>query len=260
MVYSSQGFGPMRGAGGGLLGSAPRDIWLLLGVIFGTFTLQFFAATAIVPALLRLSPAVWRSGFVWQALTYPFIGTGAPSFWFLIELLILYLFGRDVFRRLGRRNFWSVLLWGAGVSAVAAIVVQVLAFAMGFPPGPGAFGLMQGQHMVLVLLIAAFATLYGEATIYLFFVLPIQAKWFLALEILFAFLGFLGSKDLAGFVGICVGVGFVWSTLSGRGVFGGLREARLRLEEAWLRFRLGRERRKRGLHVVKGGKDDDWIH
>ena len=40
----------------------------------------------------------------------------------------------------------------------------------------------------------------------LFFVLPIEARWFLGLEVLFAFLGFLNSKDLAGFIGVVSGV------------------------------------------------------
>ncbi len=74
----------------------PKDIWLLLGVIFATFSLQFFAASAWLPAALRLTADLWRQGFLWQAATYPFVGTGTPGFWFVVELLILLMFGRDV--------------------------------------------------------------------------------------------------------------------------------------------------------------------
>ena len=69
-----------------------------------------------------------------------------------------------------------------------------------------------------MIVIAAFATLYGNATILLFFVLPIQAKWFLLLEIVFAFMGFLGSGDLGGFLGIVAAVGVVYDILSRGGV------------------------------------------
>jgi hypothetical protein len=76
---------------------------------------------------------------------------------------------------------------------------------------------MQGQRTLLAFAIAAFATLNRHATILLFFVLPIQARWFLWLEVLFAFIAFLATKDLAGFVGICVVVGGTYALLSAGG-------------------------------------------
>ncbi|HEV2846568.1 MAG TPA: hypothetical protein VG477_17060, partial [Thermoanaerobaculia bacterium] len=99
--------GGMGGLGGfGLGGPAPRDVLAILGVLFFTFTLGFFETTRIVPDLLRLTPFAWQSGFLWQVATYPFVGNGGAGFWFLLELLILYMFGRDVFFGLYRRHFW----------------------------------------------------------------------------------------------------------------------------------------------------------
>ncbi len=250
-MYSRQTFrGGGGGFGGGLSGPVPRDVWVLLGTLFFTFSLQFFAATAWLPALLRLTPAVWERFFVWQLVTYPFAGVGAPSFWFLVELLILFMFARDVLFRLGRQRFWWTLVRAAGAGAVAAVIVQLLAVWATGSVGPNAFGLMQGQHMVLVIVIAAFATLLGDATIYLFFVLPIRARWFLGLEILFAFLGYLGSKDLAGFVGICAAVGWTWAALRYGGSAAKWREAWLRLQTGWIRLRLAWMRRQRGIRLV----------
>ena len=88
---------PFRGPGGGgftggLAGPVPKDIWVLIGVLFVTFSLQFFQSTAWLPALLRLTPAVWMRGFLWQLVTYPFIGLGAPNFWFVLALLIMVMF------------------------------------------------------------------------------------------------------------------------------------------------------------------------
>ncbi len=248
--------------GGGLTGPVPRDIWLLLGFILFTFSLRFFAATASIAALMQLTPLIWMRGFVWQLVTYPFAGAGAPSFWFVLELLILFMFGRDVYQRLGRQGFWKVLISGAVVAAVAAVAIQLLLRLGGVLPGPAAFSLMQGQHMLLVILIAAFATLNGEATIYLFFVLPVQAKWFLGLEILFAFLGYLSSRDLAGFLGICVVVGFTWMILTPSNRRLSLRERWLRLQAWWIKLRLGWMKKRRGFTVVQGDKKDEdpWVH
>ncbi len=256
---------PIRTTGGsgiGLTGPVPNDLWLLLGIVFASFSLRFFDAAAWLPAALRLTPELWQRGFLWQAVTYPFVGSGTPGFWFVIELLILLLFGRDVFFRLGRRGFWTLLVKAALISALVAVAVAALVAAFGGTPSPNRFVLMQGQHFLITVLIAAFATLNANATILLFFVLPIQARWFLLLEIVFAFMGFLGTGDLAGFLGLCAGVGGgVW--LTGGAAGGPWRELWLRARQAWLRARLAWLKRRRGLRVVPPpGRDDRdrWIH
>jgi hypothetical protein len=246
------------GGGFGLSGPSPRDIIILLSVVLGTFSLQFFASTAPLHNLLLLSSSVWRAGWVWQVVTYPFAGVGAPSIWFLLELLILFMFSRTVYGQLGRRGFWRWLITISLLCSLQAVIVDLVMNAVG-SPAPTAFSLMQGQHMLLTLMIAAFATMNREATILLFFVLPVQAKWFLLLELLFAFMGFLGSKDLPGFIGLCMAVGltFVYLT-TGFGIQ--IRRTWLRVQERWIAWRLGSMRRKSGLRIVKGqdeGADDE---
>lgn len=244
-------------------GPVPRDLLILLGVVFATFSLQFFAATEIVPALLRLTSLIWERGFVWQLATYPFIGYGGPSIWFLLELLILFWFGRDVYAGLGRRHFWRLILTASIAAAVVAVVVNVLATLAGGLVGPAPFGLMQGQRMLGAILVAAFATANRRATILLFFVLPIEARWFLGLEILFAFIGFLGSHDLAGFLGICTAVGVTYAYIAYGAGRRGLREVRLRLQRWWIARKLDREKRKRNLRVIPGDRDrrrGPWVN
>src|SRR5664280_548220 len=97
-------------AGGGWPGGTPApDITALLAVVFVTWAMQFFTTTATVPALLRLTPAVWRSGYLWELASYPLVGFGPASPWILLELLIVLWFGQDVRARLGRRGFWTLL-------------------------------------------------------------------------------------------------------------------------------------------------------
>ncbi len=266
LVYGRQ---PLRGFGGGgriggLTGPVPKDVWWLLGAVFVTFSLQYFAATAALPALLRLTPAVWRSAFIWQLVTYPFAGAGAPGLLFLLELLILFLFARDVFTRLGRRRFWWLLVSSSAVAAAVAVLVALAILGLGGGLGATpAFTLMQGQRMLLTVLIAAFATLHRDATIYLFFVLPIQARWFLLLEIVFAFMGFLATRDLAGFLGICTGVAFTFASLDRRSGAELVRRAWLRLRHLWFRLRLAWHKRRRGLRVVREeprDREGPWLH
>ena len=255
---SSFGFGMTRGP------VAP-DLIVLLAVLFVTFSLQFFKGVRLIPELLRLTSQVWQFGFLWQIATYPFVGQGAPNIWFLLELFILLLFARDVFSRLGRRSFWRLVAWGSLTAGLVAVGIQVLG-ALPDLANPAPIVILQGQRMLLVIVIAAFATLYQSATIYLFFVLPIRARWFLWIEILFAFMGFLGTGDLAGFLGITAAVGMVYNILSGGNLRRTGRELWLRFEQQRMRMKLARMRRKRGMRIVKDESDDPperrdpWVH
>lgn len=257
------GFGGGPTILGGGLGRPPRDLLLLLACVFVTYSMQFFAATALVPALLRLSPTVWQAAFLWQLSTYPFAGFGPASVWILLELLILYWFAATVRAQLGRRRFWRLVFGGATLAAVAAVAVELVAVPLGGTGTPVPFQLMQGQRMLLVLAIAAFATLNRNAVIYLFFVLPIKAAWFIWIQIAIGFVAFLGSKDLAGFTGICAGTAAAVLGLAPGGPGRGVRRAWLTLQQRWLAWRLRAAGRRRGLRVVndrRPGRGDEPVN
>jgi membrane associated rhomboid family serine protease len=244
------------GGGFGLGGPVPRDVVVLLGVLFVTFALRFFQSTRIVPEVLELTSLTWRAGWVWQLVTYPFIGVG--GLFFLLDLLILFMFARDVYLGLYRRRFWLLILWSSIGAALVAVAVDVLLNLAGLHWSPAPYGIMQGQWVLLAIMIAAFATAQRDATIYLMFILPIPAFWMLLVEIAFAFVAFLFSKDLPGFCGICAAVGLTYLYVrSGGSLRGGrrsLREIRLRLEKWWIQRKLDRARRKRGFKVIPGDK------
>jgi membrane associated rhomboid family serine protease len=240
------------GFGSGPFAAPPRDIVVLLVVVFVTFTLRFFAGTAALPELLSLTPAVWHAGFLWQLVTYPFVGFGGPDLWFLLELLVLYWFGVDVRHRLGRRRFWRLITVSAVAAGIAAVLIAIAAERLA-PAGAGApFLLMQGQRTLLVILVAAFATIARGAVILLFFVVPVRAGWLLWLAVLFAFVGFLATRDLAGFAGLVVATAATWAQLVPGGPGRGVRRRWLELRQRLLRYRLDRLRRRRGLRVVRG--------
>ncbi len=256
-------------------GPPPRDIMVLMVVLFVNYSLSFFSGLRTLPELLQLTPGVWRSGFLWQIATYPFAGdfdfvtlrglgaiTSSPT-WFLVSLLMIYWFGGPVFRRLGRRGFWTLIAWSAGAAAVAAVAAHLLLFQIGWTT-PYAFSLMQGQRILMAIFAAGYAIGYANSTVYLMFVLPVQARWFLPLTLLFGFTGFLTTKDFPGFLGICVAVGMVYHGMTGK-LFKLAREWRLRIERKILEARLKRMRDRKGLHIVKPPPDDDeprgpWVN
>lgn len=262
MIYRTN---PQRGFGGfgGLSDgpAPPQDLLILIGVLFATFSLQFFEGPRALLNLFSLNAGIFR-GFVWQVISYPFVAAANSGFWFLLELLVLFWFGRSVFLRLGRRRFWQVLLTASIGAGIAAVLVELAVTVVSPSHAHAAFIAMLGQRIVMTIVIAAFATVFDQATILLFFVLPVKARWFLWLEILFAFVFFfLPFKDLAGLVGVCVAVFLTYSSLQPGGPRRVARTWRKRLEEKILRARLERLRRQRRFDVIDGddGKDE-YIH
>src|SRR5437764_1393013 len=51
------------------------------------------------------SAAIWSSGQVWRLFTYGFIHAPSGLLWFAIEMYLLFVFGREVERFLGRRAY-----------------------------------------------------------------------------------------------------------------------------------------------------------
>lgn len=235
---------------------APRDIVILLVALFATFTLSVFATTAFLVELLQLGPAVWRLGFVWQLLTYPFAAETKTVFFFL-ALFMIYQFGSEPFRRLGRKEFWKVFLLATLTGGLAAIATQLVLDATGLAQRSD-FTLMQGELITLAVLTALYSTLFSSSTLLLFFILPIKARYLLWIELGVAFVGFLSTKDFAGFIGIAVAVGTVWAWLTGRGPRRFFADLQSRLALWRSRRRYAKLKKKSGFRIV--GKDDPWVN
>ncbi len=251
--------GSWSGPSGGSFAVIP-DILALLGIFLFTLTLQSFDSTQWFVNLLRLSPEVYR-GFVWQILSYPFVSLRYDPFWFILTHFFLYLFAKDVFQRLGRVHFWKLLIQASAVGGIVAVAIGLLLRIWGAPHN--LFAVIQGQQMVFLVVICAFALLMPGAVVLFSFVIPIKAKWFIPIEVIFLFVKFLESKDIAGFLGGLATVVFViWylspSQISGRG-----RQGWLKLQAWWFRRQMQQKKSRKGFRVIEGGKgsdDDSWVN
>jgi hypothetical protein len=251
--------------GGGLSGPIPRDLLFIAGAMLLSVTLGAFASTRIIPLLLTITPLVWQRGFLWQLVTYPFVNTTGPSFWFIINLILLFLWGRDVLSGLGRRHFWRMLLFaGIGGGILATLTDLTLSLSGWTAPNP--FVMMQGWTLMAILL-AAWARAHRGATVLFMFILPIEAGYYVGLELLGAFLGLLVTRDVSGFVGICTCIGLGWFYVDRSGRIGlrrkDFREYRLRLERWWIQQKLNRAKKKRGFRVIPGEKNvrkGPWVN
>jgi len=152
-------------------------VWLVILVVN---VLVFFAgysqgnrSFALFMEYGALSLEGIKHGMVWQFLTFQFLHAGMSHL--VLNSLVLFFFGRAIEQMLGKVEFLKLYLLsgfaGGGAQLLLALVSDRFA-------GP-----MVGASAGICGLVAAFALLNPNSTIYLFLVLPVRALYFLPLVI-----------------------------------------------------------------------------
>src|SRR6266496_2148281 len=153
------------------------SMWLTILVInIVVFFAQFSNGAISEDAFIKygaLSLKGLKSGFVWQLLTFQFLHGGLPHL--VLNSVVLYSFGRPLEEFLGKRAFLKLYLLSGFAGGVAQIL---LAWVSSRFAGP-----MVGASAGICGLVAAFALLSPQSTIYLAFVIPLRAVYFLPLAI-----------------------------------------------------------------------------
>ena len=128
----------------------------------------FFLGQLLGPGLLSTF-ALWPIGAEfrpWQIVTYAFLHANFNHLFF--NMLGLWMFGTELEHVWGQRRF--VIFYFASVLAAALTQIAVNLLVGGGGPTVGASGGLFG-------LLLAFAMLFPNRTILLFFVIPMKAKW-----------------------------------------------------------------------------------
>jgi membrane associated rhomboid family serine protease len=114
------------------------------------------------------SPALVGAGQLWRLVTWVFFETDPISL--IFALLCLFLFGRDLVRAWGPLRFLGVYL---GTTVATGLAICLLAWLV----WPGLTGLRFVSPWPLVdALIIAFALLYPDRDVLMFFVLPLRGR------------------------------------------------------------------------------------
>src|SRR5881227_3137535 len=121
-----------------------------------------FGAGSVLLWLQFDSAAIWSTGQVWRLFTYAFVHAPSGLLWFAIEMYLLFVFGREVERFLGRRAY--IALYGFLLVTPAALLTI--------------WGLWErcaiaGSPELHFGIFIAFATIYPRVEL----LLRIQAKW-----------------------------------------------------------------------------------
>jgi membrane associated rhomboid family serine protease len=155
--YRSFSFGP---------GGISKAVKYLLYVNAGVFLLEFLWGAELIH-IFGLTPVLVKKGMVWQIFTYMFLHGG--FFHILFNMFALWMFGCEIERAWGTKEFVKYyFITGVG----AGILTFLLSFNSTIPT-IGASGAIFG-------ILVAFAMMFPDRPIYLYFLFPIKAKYLVA--------------------------------------------------------------------------------
>ena len=149
------------------MGRYPVDVTTILVIahvaaMIGGCLLFFVGATGFFSWLAFDSEAVLHSYAVHQLVTYAFVHSPADILWFAFGMYMLFVFGREVERFLGRKAFialYSLLVLGPSLLLTVWGLSQHIRFA--------------GSSALHLAVFVAFATIYPRAEL----MFRILAKW-----------------------------------------------------------------------------------
>lgn len=150
------------------------------------------------------SAMIWSSGQVWRLFTYAFVHPPSGLLWFAIEMYLLFVFGREVERFLGRRAYIALYL-----------ILLVTPTALLTIWGLWERSALAGSPALHFGIFIAFATIYPRMELFL----RIMAKWValvLAAVYTLQLLAYHAWSDLV-VVWTSIGAAFLFVELNGAG-------------------------------------------
>ena len=134
-------------------------------------------------------------GEVWRIVTFIFYPSAGSPFWLLISLYFYYWIGSTLERQWGTAKFNLYYISGALLTVLGVVLASLIT---GNPYLTAA-----GTGYVNLSMFFAFAFLFPDTTVLLFFILPVRMKWLAYLDgALFAFdiIKAIGAHNWAGVV------------------------------------------------------------
>jgi membrane associated rhomboid family serine protease len=156
----------------------------LLMMVSGAYSVGGTNLTSIIMRYFALVPLGY--GFLpWQLITYLFMHGG--FFHLFFNMFILWMFGMELENMWGSKKFFTFyLVCGIGAGLIHLVVGPLFA---GVALTIGASGAVYG-------ILLAFAMMFPDRMIFLYFLFPVKAKYFVGFLIIFGlFMGISGTQD-----------------------------------------------------------------
>ena len=152
---------------------------LMLVIVVGNvlvWLMDQFSYGVSLSALLAFSPYYILHGQIWRIITFVFVPLDSNLFFLAVSLYFYYMIGSVLEREWGTAKF--NVFYGLGI--LLNVVVGFLLYAVTAPLYPShLLPLLTTASMTYVnlSLFFAFATLYPNMQVLLFFIIPIKIKW-----------------------------------------------------------------------------------
>lgn len=171
-----------------MLPTAVKHLMIINVIVFlATLVLErYFGENGrIITNMLALWPAGTPYFHIWQPVTYMFMHGGFDHIFF--NMFALWMFGYVLENYWGTKRFlFYYFVCGIGAAIINMIVMHLTGY---IAPTVGASGAIYG-------ILLAFGMMFPEERIYLYFLVPIKAKWFVigyaAIELI---LGIMQTHD-----------------------------------------------------------------
>lgn len=179
MWYRHQKFGNSRRSYNPMLPQGIKILLIANGVVF-LFQMVWGAS---LTSLFGLRPVdIWTRGFIWQLGTYMFLHGG--FFHILFNLFVLWMFGRSLEDIWGTRAFLKYyFVTGIG----AGIITTITPFNFN--------NVVIGASGAVLAVLLAYARTWPNNPIYIYFLFPVPAKYFVGFLIIVDLLAVAGQPQ-----------------------------------------------------------------
>ncbi|MEP6708532.1 MAG: rhomboid family intramembrane serine protease [Verrucomicrobiota bacterium] len=177
---------------------------LLVGVhTFAAVVACFLGGAGVIGHLAFDSALVWQRGEFWQLATYAFVHSPSALLWFAVEMYMLFVFGREVERFIGRRAF-------IGIYSLLLLAPSLVLLVWGLSQRTG----LAGSPALHFGIFIAFATIYPNVEL----LLRIMAKWVALTLAAISTLQLLAFRDWSGMAVLWISIAAAFFFIRLRGV------------------------------------------
>lgn len=197
----------------------------------------------IVTDVLALEPVfVVRSFWIWQVATYMFLHGGIGHL--VVNMLTLWMFGTELEKQWGTRYFLKYYFTTGIGAGILTVLIALLPFQFSAEIYRSA---TVGASGAIFALLLAYGLYFPDRPIYLYFVFPIPAKYFVLIIGAISFFAGGGVAHATHLGGVVIGYAM-------------LKTARVHpiaeLKYRYWKWKINHARRK--FDVYSGGRADDW--
>lgn len=160
----------------------PNLMKFLVGIMAVVFVLDLFS-NGYASYMLYFNAELVLQGELWRLVTWMFLPTNGSLFWIFISLSFYYFIGTSI------EEYWGTAKFTLFYLACAVLMVVFGMISILWSPLP-----VVSSGNLNQILFLAFATLYPDALIRVYLILPVKAKWLAALYVLLTLYVLLVSR------------------------------------------------------------------